>query len=126
MPQRLERLPYKEWWLWLLSFLAVLAILAATMVFFRQREQAAQQSRDRLNFGIATCEGGNTSRDNIKDVAEASAQLDKDIINLFTETRPEVRAQINQRLAPAFDRYQALINKIQPIDCKALAKVTTK
>ena len=125
MPERLNRFPYREGWLWLLSLVAVLALFGTVLLFIRDAEQNRQREQDRIAFDRGSCERGNLNRRINRDIAMAGARLDQRIIELLVSRSPRVnQEEINRLLAPAFEEYQEAVDKIELVDCAGLLKAT--
>jgi hypothetical protein len=118
-----ERVGYREGWMIALSIIAVVALFGAVLSFIRDSEQDSQREKDRISFDLASCERANDNREHQRDVAEAGANLDREIIELLTQVRDEAyRKAIFDLLAPAFAHYQEAIDKIENIDCPKVVR----
>lgn len=116
-----RHLRFKEGWLVVLSVIAILALFGAVLSFIRDSEQDRQRERDRIVYDLGSCQRGNESRELNKRIALAGAALDREVLDIFFERAdPQRVAVINERLAPAFDRYKALVDEIKKLDCEKL------
>lgn len=121
MPYRTRR---GQIWLVVLSIGTVLSLFGAVLGIIRYGELEEQRNEDRLEYDKGSCERGNGFREDVKKIAMAGSQLDKNIINELTESRPEVQARINERLASAYAEYEALVDEIKLNDCAKLLEPT--
>ena len=112
-------------WLIVLSIGTVLSLFGAVLGIIRYGELEKQRNDDRIAFDAGSCERGNENRKLYKDIAFASANLDREILDLLI-SNDETQAVIDERLAPAFNRYEALVNQIKQVDCQALLEATTQ
>lgn len=111
-------------WLTALTVGTILSLFGAVLGIIRYGELQNQRESDRIEFDAGTCQRGNELRVQVRDIAMAGAQLDKDILALFFAS-PEQIADIEKRLAPAFARHQSLIDEIEMADCQTLIKETS-
>lgn len=112
-------------WLVVLSIGTVLSLFGAVLGIIRYGELEKQRNDDRIAFDAGSCERGNENRKLYKDIAFASANLDREILDLLI-SNDETQARIDERLAPAFNRYEALVNQIKQVDCEQLLEETTQ
>lgn len=121
VPHRISRAG--QVWLIVLSIGTVFSLFGAVLGIIRYGELEKQRNEDRIEFDAGSCQRGNDNRKLNKEIAMAGAELDREILDLLI-TNEETQARIDERLAPAFAKYEALVNEIKQVDCKALLEET--
>ena len=103
--------------------LTILALALSTVAVVDMVRQADRRERERIAGDYESCERGNEFRAQVRSIAEAGAQLDRDVLAgvfRFAEFTPDEEAEIWALLAPAFDEFDLAVADIGQVDCRAV------